>query len=65
VDGLLTELQNSQGMISSLTQPCEAICTLQSQNMEVVTVVDLSSDNEDEMPPENVDADANTIKTCA
>jgi hypothetical protein len=65
VDGLLTELQNSQGMISSLTQPCKAICTLQSQNTEVVTVVDLSSDNEDEMPAENVDADATTIKTCA
>jgi hypothetical protein len=65
VDGLLTELQNSQGMISSLTQPCEATCTLQSQNTEVVTVVDLSSDNEDEMPTENVDADATTIKTCA
>jgi hypothetical protein len=66
VDGSLTELQKSQGMLSSLTQPCEAICTLQSQNTEVVDVVDVSSDDEDEMPAENDDGeDATTIKTCS
>jgi hypothetical protein len=73
VDGLLTELQKTHAVMSSLSLPrtrvpCEAIRTLQSQNIEVVTVVDVSSDEsdvEEETPAENDDEDAIMIETCS